>query len=281
MPAGARLKYAPISRNTPSSSSKAWTDVQQAVAGEQGEGGPQRDRRRALLRARLSREHAAICPSYLGVRASSPSRSSDPLREPDQLRIVPFLFANEADYDKIAQGDQSRSRTCGRRSGKDEAQGAQRHEGVRLRGHPLLTGRQIDIILAGGRLAYTRRRVVLTRRRSRTVRGSPETGLPIYYAPYLPGTPVSASRGTLSSPREVAAFHAARMRSSAPSPRRRGGRGTACTGRGSASCRGWRGGRSPRSPGPSRGRPGGVPPGADAADQFQVQRPPALTLRAV
>ena len=86
-----------------------------------------------------SREHAAICPSYLGVRAVI-TKSFERIHSANLINfgIVPFLFANEADYDKIAQGDQVEIPNVREAIRKGtEAQGAQRHEGVRLRGHPL------------------------------------------------------------------------------------------------------------------------------------------------
>jgi len=105
-----------------------------------------------------SREHAAICPSYLGVRAVV-TRSFERIHSANLINfgIVPFLFANEADYDKIAQGDQVEIpdvREAIRKGTKVKARNVTK--GFDFEVTHSLTGRQIDIILAGGRLAYTK-----------------------------------------------------------------------------------------------------------------------------
>ena len=70
---------------------------------------------------------------------------------------MPFLFANEADYDKIAQGDEVEIpdvREAIRKGAKLKARNVTK--GFDFEITHSLTGRQIDIILAGGRLAYTK-----------------------------------------------------------------------------------------------------------------------------
>jgi len=105
-----------------------------------------------------SREHAAICPSYLGVRAVI-TKSFERIHSANLINfgIVPFLFANEADCDKIAQGDQveiPNVREEIRKGTKLKARNIT--NGFDFEVTHSLTGRQIDIILAGGRLAYTK-----------------------------------------------------------------------------------------------------------------------------
>ena len=53
-----------------------------------------------------SREHAAICPMYLGVKAVV-AVSIERIHAANLVNfgIVPLLFANSADYDQISQGD--------------------------------------------------------------------------------------------------------------------------------------------------------------------------------
>ncbi len=54
-----------------------------------------------------SREHAALCPSYLGVRAViCKSFARIHLANLINFGIVPLTFKNPSDYDKIEQGDQ-------------------------------------------------------------------------------------------------------------------------------------------------------------------------------
>jgi aconitate hydratase len=53
-----------------------------------------------------SREHAAICPMYLGVRAVI-AKSFERIHTANLINfgILPLIFHNESDYDKIEQGD--------------------------------------------------------------------------------------------------------------------------------------------------------------------------------
>ncbi len=53
-----------------------------------------------------SREHAALCPSYLGVKAIiAKSFARIHLANLINFGIIPLTFKNAADYDKVAQGD--------------------------------------------------------------------------------------------------------------------------------------------------------------------------------
>jgi aconitate hydratase len=53
-----------------------------------------------------SREHAAMCPMYLGVKAVI-AKSIERIHCANLINfgIVPFLFEDEASYDRIEQGD--------------------------------------------------------------------------------------------------------------------------------------------------------------------------------
>ena len=53
-----------------------------------------------------SREHAALCPMYLGVKAVL-AKSIERIHRANLINfgIVPFTFVDPADYDKIDQGD--------------------------------------------------------------------------------------------------------------------------------------------------------------------------------
>ncbi len=54
-----------------------------------------------------SREHAALCPMYVGVKAVI-AKSFERIHSANLVNfgILPLIFANEADYDKIGQGDE-------------------------------------------------------------------------------------------------------------------------------------------------------------------------------
>jgi aconitate hydratase len=106
-----------------------------------------------------SREHAALCPMYLGVKAVA-AKSIERIHAANLVNfgIVPLSFAEEADYDILTDGaeiaipgmrkalegmdDEVKANACGRE--------------IRLRMN--LSRRQRDILLAGGLLPYTVRR---------------------------------------------------------------------------------------------------------------------------
>jgi len=105
-----------------------------------------------------SREHAAICPSHLGVRAVI-TKSFERIHSANLINfgIVPLLFANDSDYDRIAQGDQVEIPNVREAIRKGTALTARNvTKGFDFEVKHTLTGRQIEIILAGGRLAYTK-----------------------------------------------------------------------------------------------------------------------------
>ena len=103
-----------------------------------------------------SREHAALVPLYLGVRAVV-AKSFARIHTANLINagIMPLTFQNAADYDKIAQGD--KLSIAGVWKGLDEGKMTLVDEtnGVRI---PLIcafTDRQKAILKAGGLLAYT------------------------------------------------------------------------------------------------------------------------------
>lgn len=105
-----------------------------------------------------SREHAAICPSHLGVRAVL-TKSFERIHSANLINfgIVPLLFADESDYDRIAQGDQVEIPNIREAIAKSTTLKARNvTKGFEFDVRHVLTGRQIDIVLAGGRLAYTK-----------------------------------------------------------------------------------------------------------------------------
>jgi aconitate hydratase len=107
-----------------------------------------------------SREHAAICPMYLGVKAVV-AKSFERIHAANLINfgILPLTFANEADYDAINVQDKLEI------NGITEAlnKGADLVMKVGAGGKHLtlkyaLSSRQRDILLAGGMLNYTRQR---------------------------------------------------------------------------------------------------------------------------
>jgi aconitate hydratase len=103
-----------------------------------------------------SREHAALAPMYLGVRAVS-AKSFSRIHHANLVNvgILPLVFAREADYEAISQGDEWEIANVH----------AALHAGDELTVRDLtrnrtfnviydLTERQVNILLAGGLLNY-------------------------------------------------------------------------------------------------------------------------------
>jgi aconitate hydratase len=104
-----------------------------------------------------SREHAAICPMYLGVRAVV-AKSFERIHAANLINfgILPLLFANEADYDVVAAG--SEVEITGVRQALAAGAELSLSDKASKKHIPLkysLSSRQRDILLDGGMLNYT------------------------------------------------------------------------------------------------------------------------------
>ncbi len=106
-----------------------------------------------------SREHAAICPMYLGVKAVI-AKSIERIHAANLVNfgILPLIFSDEGDYEKTDQGDRleidgirDTLKAKGRVVIKNETKGTQFAADYQL------TDRQIGILLAGGALNYKHR----------------------------------------------------------------------------------------------------------------------------
>ena len=105
-----------------------------------------------------SREHAALVPLYLGVKAVI-TKSFARIHCANLINagILPLNFKNEADYDKITQGDElslEGIKTAIVNNQPAVLKNLTTGESYELKYD--LTKRQKDIILAGGLLNYTR-----------------------------------------------------------------------------------------------------------------------------
>ena len=103
-----------------------------------------------------SREHAALVPMYLGIRAVV-TKSFARIHVANLINagILPLTFENEADYDKFTQSD--KLTISGILEGMDTGFVTMKNEtGEQVRLHCNLTQRQKEILLAGGLLEYTR-----------------------------------------------------------------------------------------------------------------------------
>jgi len=107
-----------------------------------------------------SREHAAICPMYLGVRVVM-AKSFERIHSGNLINfgIIPLLFLNSSDYDGIKQGDSFKI------SGLIESVKKGGNLKVEIAGivyelQMLATERQRKILLTGGLLNYTRENMI-------------------------------------------------------------------------------------------------------------------------
>ena len=106
-----------------------------------------------------SREHAALAPLYLGIKAVL-VKSFARIHRANLINagILPLTFVNEADYDKINQGDEIELLNVRADISADKTQLIVKDKttGAEIPVLCELTGRTKDIILAGGLLDYTR-----------------------------------------------------------------------------------------------------------------------------
>ena len=105
-----------------------------------------------------SREHAALAPLYLGIKAVV-VKSFARIHKANLVNagILPLTFENPADYDKITQGDKLSLK--GLRKAVKDGEEIVLHNLTTGEDYKLtcdLSGRARDIILAGGLLRYTK-----------------------------------------------------------------------------------------------------------------------------
>lgn len=106
-----------------------------------------------------SREHAALAPLYLGIKAVL-VKSFARIHRANLINagILPLTFVNEDDYEKINQGDEIvlANVRADIEADKTQLTVVNKSTGAKIPVLCELTGRTKDIILAGGLLDYTR-----------------------------------------------------------------------------------------------------------------------------
>lgn len=105
-----------------------------------------------------SREHAALCPMYLGIRAVI-AKSIERIHKANLINfcIVPIEFSNAADYDKIKDGDKlhiNKLTEAVKNSG--EVKIIDETGGFEFAGKLKISQRDREILLSAGLLNYTR-----------------------------------------------------------------------------------------------------------------------------
>jgi aconitate hydratase len=104
-----------------------------------------------------SREHAALCPMYAGVKTVI-AKSFERIHAANLINfgIIPLTFKNEADYDMINQGDSLEIPDIRDKISRGETLSVNNNSsGVKFEvSYNLLSHRARDIVLAGGMLSY-------------------------------------------------------------------------------------------------------------------------------
>jgi aconitate hydratase len=103
-----------------------------------------------------SREHAALCPMYLGVRAVL-AMSIERIHRANLINygIVPFIFENESDYEKIGQGDELIIRDLPDTLGRTKkVRVYNRTKDYTFEVATDLQKREVGILIAGGKLPF-------------------------------------------------------------------------------------------------------------------------------
>ncbi|MBQ2968544.1 MAG: aconitate hydratase [Clostridia bacterium] len=156
MPAGAKIL--PLRSNIPAISKHCFTVCDEAFPERAENLGKSIIVGGANYGQGSSREHAALAPLHLGVKAVL-TKSFARIHRANLVNagILPLEFACEADYEKIAQGDSIEMKDLIEtvKNGKDFIL-TNKTNGAEIVLKCDLSDRQKDIILAGGLLAYTK-----------------------------------------------------------------------------------------------------------------------------
>jgi aconitate hydratase len=105
-----------------------------------------------------SREHAALCPMYLGVRAVI-AKSIERIHKANLINfcIVPIEFAEPGDYDKIKPGDELQiDNLLGAVKNSEKINVVNKTSSFEFVGRLVLSQRDREILLSAGLLNYTR-----------------------------------------------------------------------------------------------------------------------------
>ena len=105
-----------------------------------------------------SREHAALSPMFLGVKGIL-AKSFARIHHTNLINfgLLPLIFHNPHDYDEIKEGDFLTLDNVRDSISKGALVVTNRSKGMNYQMCIGLTGRQVDILSAGGLMAYTRR----------------------------------------------------------------------------------------------------------------------------
>ena len=107
-----------------------------------------------------SREHAAINPMYLGVRAVI-AKSIARIHKGNLINhgIIPMIFEDPADYDKIEQGDELEINGLLEQMQTKEVEVRDNTQGVTFKARLELSDSELEVISCGGQLRYLKKQL--------------------------------------------------------------------------------------------------------------------------
>ena len=107
-----------------------------------------------------SREHAAINPMYLGVRAVI-AKSIARIHNGNLINhgIIPMIFEDPADYDKIEQGDELEINGLLEQMQTKEVEVRDNTKGVTFKARLELSDSELEVISCGGQLRYLKKQL--------------------------------------------------------------------------------------------------------------------------
>ena len=107
-----------------------------------------------------SREHAAINPMYLGVRAVI-AKSIARIHKGNLINhgIIPMIFEDPADYDKIEQGDELEINGLLEQMQTREVEVRDNTKGVTFKARLELSDSELEVISCGGQLRYLKKQL--------------------------------------------------------------------------------------------------------------------------
>ncbi|MFH1835876.1 MAG: aconitate hydratase [Methanobacteriota archaeon] len=156
MPAGAKIL--PLRSNIPAISEFVYSQIDPTFAARAKEAGGGFIIGGVNYGQGSSREHAALAPMYLGVKAVL-AKSFARIHKANLINfgILPLTFSDEGDYDKIEQDDEITIGGVREKLSEDTVLTAS-IGGMKIELSHDLTGREIKILIAGGLLNYVKSR---------------------------------------------------------------------------------------------------------------------------
>lgn len=107
-----------------------------------------------------SREHAAICPMYLGVKAVI-AKSMARIHKNNLINhgVLPLIFEDVKDYDNLEQGDVLEITNCEEQIRNKKVKVYNKTKGTYFIALLELSDDEVEVFLAGGQLRYIKKQM--------------------------------------------------------------------------------------------------------------------------